>query len=145
MSRSSKRKGADGERELRAHLREHLGEVVERTGYQQAHRGGWDLTLPNLGVEVKRYKTIRDCDVREFWEQTSLQMQEHGVVGVLAYRQDAQCWRFVAPHLGLNAETGNLVVVHDLDMAVTYYTRGFCAWYARVIQPEPEDLRLKVH
>jgi hypothetical protein len=143
VSLKSKRKGEAGERELRAELRQHLGEICERTGYQQAHRGGWDLTLPNLGVEVKRHARIRDGDVRAFWEQVCEQMSDHGVVGVLAYREDHQRWRFVVPALVHDGK--HLAVRPDLDYAQTYFTPGFCDWYRVVVQPEPEELRLKVH
>jgi len=140
---NSRRKGHNAEREVRAELRSHLGEIVERTGYQQSHRGGFDLTLPNLGMEVKRYQRIRDGEIKRFWEQTIEQGREHGVTGVLAYREDAQRWRFVCPAIQRNQ--GSMVVLPDLEFAITFFTPGFAAWYQAFIQPEFEDLRLKVH
>ncbi len=144
MTARSKRKGANAEREVRNELREHLGEIVERTGYQQAHRGGFDLTLPNLGMEVKRHARIRDGEIRAFWEQTMEQSRDHGVVGVLAYREDSQKWRFVCPAMAVVPDEG-IVVLQGLELACTYLTPGFVRWYTTCIQPEPEELKLRIH
>lgn len=61
MGAKSRRKGASGERELAAHLREwlpHLADAIRRTSPLQAgdgHAAG-DVALPGFHVECKRQK-----------------------------------------------------------------------------------------
>ncbi len=53
MSKSQRDKGARGEREFVSMLTEDLGVVVTRN-LDQARDSGWDVTLGDLAIEVKR-------------------------------------------------------------------------------------------
>jgi len=57
MSKSQRTKGAGGEREVCAFLRDSLGIDVRRK-LGQARDGGHDIDLPGFNVEVKRRKRI---------------------------------------------------------------------------------------
>ena len=64
MGNGSRRKGAGGEREVVALLRDHLGVVVDRK-LGQARDGGEDISLPPFRIEVKRrarIATLRHLD-----------------------------------------------------------------------------------
>jgi len=97
MGAMQRRKGADGERELIALLREHLGEELARN-LDQARDGGADLTggvlLAGYAIEVKR---AAKPALKSWWEQAFSQAYgiADGRAPVLAYRLDRQRWQFV--------------------------------------------------
>lgn len=99
MGAMQRRKGADGERELIALLREHLGEELTRN-LDQARDGGADLKggmlLAGYAIECKR---AAKPEVRSWWQQAFAQAYDiaDGRVPVLAYRLDRQQWHFVVP------------------------------------------------
>lgn len=129
-------KGKKGERELAKMLNAHLGDIVERTGYQQSRKqGGFDLTMPNCSIEVKRYHTIKDGHINAFWQETVDQSREFGTVGVLAYREDNQQWRIVVPG-SYHDETGTLRLLPELKNTWTLYIDGFVTWYLSTLAPE---------
>lgn len=92
-----RRKGARGERELIALLREHLGEELTRN-LDQVRDGGADLKggmmLACYAIECKR---AAKAEVRSWWEQAFAQAYDiaDGRTPVLAYRLDRQPWQFV--------------------------------------------------
>lgn len=96
-----RRKGARGERELIALLREHLGEELTRN-LDQARDGGADLNggvlLAGYAIECKR---AARAEVRSWWQQAFEQAYDvaDGRAPVLAYRIDRarEKWRFVLP------------------------------------------------
>ena len=99
MGAMQRRKGADGERELIALLREHLGEELTRN-LDQARDGGADLKggmlLAGYAIECKR---AAKAEVRRWWEQAFAQAYDvaDGRTPVLAYRLDRKPWQFVVP------------------------------------------------
>ena len=101
MGAMQRRKGATGERELIALLREHLGEEMTRN-LDQARDGGADLKggvlLAAYAIETKRAKK---AELRKWWEQAFSQAYDiaDGRAPVLAYRIDRvrDKWRFVLP------------------------------------------------
>lgn len=137
--RSSQNKGKRGERELSRELAK-LGIDVERTGYQQAKNGGFDLTMPNCAIEVKRYSSIRDGHISVFWKQTVAQSKEFGTVGVLAYREDNQAWRVMVPGSYHN-DKGVLTLIPDQKYAWTLTVDGFVVWYKSTLANDGEHVR----
>lgn len=101
MGAMQRRKGARGECELIALLREHLGEELTRN-LDQARDGGADLKggmlLAGYAIECKR---AAKAEVRSWWQQAFEQAYDvaDGRVPVLAYRIDRsrEKWRFVLP------------------------------------------------
>lgn len=97
MGAMQRRKGADGERELIALLREHLGEELSRN-LDQARDGGADLKggmlLAGYVIECKR---AAKAELRSWWQQAFSQAYDiaDGRAPVLAYRLDRQRWQFV--------------------------------------------------
>ncbi len=133
--RKPQNKGKRGERELASTLNAMLGgEIVERTGHQQAKVGGFDLTMPNCAIEVKRYAVIKDGHIAAFWKETIKQSKEFGTVGVLAYREDNQAWRVMVP--GSYSEGAKLILVPDQKFAWTLTIDGFLIWYRSTLAAE---------
>lgn len=104
MGKKSRTKGAAGERELIAALRDELGDLVnprrnlEQTrtggGYIEGENEGGDIAgIPGWSVESKRYATATDSDVSGWWSQTV--EQSGGKTPALCYRLDRQRWRVV--------------------------------------------------
>lgn len=94
MGKTSRTKGAAGERELAALLNERLGLTLSRR-LAQYQRGGHDLDgWEGVHIEVKRYATATQGQVAGWWQQT-LEQCAGGETPVLAYRANAQKWRFV--------------------------------------------------
>lgn len=92
--RSSKRKGASGERELCKLLSDALGYPVQRT-LNQARDGGADcIDVPGYAIEVKRAERFRS----EWIEQAERQARELGRVPVLAWRTNRKPWRVMVMH-----------------------------------------------
>lgn len=98
MGAMAKRKGANGEREIAAWLRENvaaLGDVDIERNLEQTRNGGHDLIgVPGIALEVKRVETLA---VRKWWEQTTQQAISAGLFPVLAYRQNRRSWQFCLP------------------------------------------------
>lgn len=86
--RSSQRKGADGERELAALLREY-GYPVERGGSLSFGEVP-DLTgLPGVHIEVKRVERL---NVPEAMKQAVRDAAEFGSIPVLFHRRSREPW-----------------------------------------------------
>lgn len=98
---NSRAKGAAGEREFCKELGEHLGDaLVEplKRNLEQTRNGGHDiLGLEGFALEIKRYKRVKESDVKEFWAQAVEQAKRVGAQPVLAYREDFQSWRVRIP------------------------------------------------
>lgn len=93
MSATSRTKGAAGERELAALIREVTGFDVRRKVRQ--HDGDSDLEgIPGWSVESKRAKEAR---LSEWWLQTVEQARRARAKPVLFYRIDRKKWRAVWP------------------------------------------------
>jgi Holliday junction resolvase len=87
---NSRQKGAAGEREVAAILREELELEIHRNWQQQAAEGGADLSgVPGWAIEIKRGKNIR---LNEAWKQAAIQAARVKGKPVLIYRFDRQDW-----------------------------------------------------
>jgi Holliday junction resolvase len=96
VSGMQRTKGAIGERELAALIREHTGWDVRRRVRQ--HDGDSDLEgVPGWCVEVKRHKTALPGDIAQWWAQAYRQADDCGGIPVLFYRADRREWRAVWP------------------------------------------------
>lgn len=94
MGMKSRRKGANGERELSALIAELTGWNVKRRVRQ--HDGDSDLEgAPNWSIECKRHATATRADIRGWWEQAREQAMTESKVPVLFYRKDRDDWRAV--------------------------------------------------
>jgi hypothetical protein len=88
---NSRAKGAQGEREFCKALGEYLGDaLVEplKRNLEQTRNGGHDiLGLEGWALEIKRYKVVKESDIKAFWEQAVEQAKRVGATPVLAYRE----------------------------------------------------------
>ena len=73
MPVNGRAKGAAAEREFISLMREYCGEVIDenvKRNLEQVRNGGHDIVgLGDWAVEVKRYKTAGDADIRDWWDQ----------------------------------------------------------------------------
>ncbi|MGQ0622511.1 MAG: putative PDDEXK endonuclease [Panacagrimonas sp.] len=95
----SRRKGADGEREVARLVLELLG-VSMRRRLTQYQAGGFDLEpadgdplLSRLAIEVKRAHRATQATVARWWRQTCEQAGDREPV--LWFRGDGEDWRVV--------------------------------------------------
>jgi hypothetical protein len=94
MGLMQRRKGAVGERELGALVRDLTGWDVQRRCRQ--HDGDSDmLGVPGWAIESKRHKVAKPGDIASWWRQTV--EQANGGIPVLFYRADRREWRAVWP------------------------------------------------
>lgn len=90
--RSSKIKGANGEREVADIIYYATGIKVERN-LDQTRGGGHDLNgIDGLSIEVKRQETL--C-IPAWWRQTLRQAEDVKGIPVLVYRQNRKPWTFI--------------------------------------------------
>lgn len=106
MSAMQRTKGASGEREIAAIIRDLTGwDVMRRV---RNHAGDSDLTgIPGWSVEVKRHKAAARGEIAAWWRQTCAQAttpratEENGnatvCIPVLFFRRDRDDWRAVWP------------------------------------------------
>lgn len=98
---NSRAKGAAGEREFCKELTLFLGDaLVEplKRNLEQTRNGGHDiLGLEGFALEIKRYKRIKDGDIKKFWDQACEQATRIGATPTLAFREDMQSWRIRIP------------------------------------------------
>lgn len=88
MSKSQRTKGAAGEREVCALLRDHFGvEVSRKLG--QARDSGEDISLPPFRIEVKR----RDGGIAALrWLEQAESGAKVGEVPTVVLREDRGAW-----------------------------------------------------
>ncbi|MBF0371624.1 MAG: hypothetical protein HQL52_19480 [Magnetococcales bacterium] len=120
MGMKSRRKGATGERELAALLRDHLGLNVTRN-LQQSRDGGHDLSGLALALETKRAAKPL---LKAWWVQTCEQAKTAGLVPCLAYRLDRQPWRFVMALADLIPDCENQP--RSLELTANLSLESFC-------------------
>lgn len=90
MGAASRRKGAAGERELIALLRERLGDLPElRRNLDQPRDGGADLRIAGHAIEVKRAEQFRSSWIDQ------ADAQAGGDVPVVAWRRNGGRWRLL--------------------------------------------------
>lgn len=126
MGKSQRRKGADGERELRRLLVEQLGDDVvgHRNLFQYQEAGKSDLIVGAFDVEVKRRERFRRGDIRRFWAEACEQCSE-GKMPALAFRGNGDEWRIVITMKGYTSD-----VWPDYDWTDTVGLLGF-SWIVR--------------
>jgi len=96
MTAMSRNKGATGEREIAALIRDLTGWDVRRRVRQ--HEGDSDLEgVPGWSVEVKRHAGAGRADIARWWRQAVAQAERAGAVPVLFFRLDRDAWRAVWP------------------------------------------------
>lgn len=95
QGKSSRRKGAAGERELVRMIRDELGLDVSRNlkQFQQAQEG--DLTP--VGPFLIEAKNCARLSVKAWWIQAVAQAKKADLIPVLAYKVARKGWRFVLP------------------------------------------------
>lgn len=120
VAKKSQRKGATAEREFAKLLLENTG-IASRRRLESRWTGGHDLqpeegsVLDKFAFEVKRYKSVSDGLIAEWWAQAVRQAAAVQKTPCLAYRADRQAWRVVLPVRGSTA----------LERTVTLYVQGF--------------------
>lgn len=140
MPHPSKRKGNAGELEVAKALTEELGDVglVSRTGYMQSGDSEqFDLFIPGVGLEIKRYAEIKKHHITSAWSQAFAALTTSELVGkvipAVAYRADRQDWHFVIPEI--ITEGQGLEIWSDIEYSKTLYLEGFCHWWRKEIRP----------
>lgn len=124
---NSRAKGAAGEREFIKVLAEWLGEEMVaplKRNLEQTRAGGHDIVgLDGWAIEVKRYKELKESDIRKFWEQAVDQANRINAKPVLAYREDMRSWRVrIAVHDVLTWDK------HDgVEWTIEVGAEAFCA------------------
>ena len=98
---NSRAKGAAGEREFIKEISGYLGEEAVaplKRNLEQTRTGGHDIVgLDGWAIEIKRYRVIKEGDIKRFWEQAVEQAKRVGCVPALAYREDFKSWRVRVP------------------------------------------------
>ena len=95
MGAMSRTKGAAGERELAAALRELTGWDIRRRVRQ--HDGDSDLEgVPGWSIEVKRHRAATQSVIEGWWNQ-AVRQAKNGATPVLFYRLDREPWHAVWP------------------------------------------------
>ena len=100
MSKSSRTKGAAGERELLRLLGDEIGIVLTRN-LQQTREGGADcLMVPGFAIEVKR---VEQLSRPKWWKQAVKQGEAVNREPIVFYRQSAKpgeriTWRALIKH-----------------------------------------------
>lgn len=87
MTKLSRMKGADGEREVSRLLTEELGELVQRK-LGAARNGGSDIAVPGWAIEVKRTEVW----LAEFWDQAERQAKHEHAKPALIWRKSRCPW-----------------------------------------------------
>ena len=92
----SRRKGAVGERQVCAMLRDNLGGEYSRNlkQYQQAQHGDIEQLAGPYLIEVKNCATL---NLKAWWHQSVAAADKVGAVPCLAYKITRAGWRFVVP------------------------------------------------
>jgi Holliday junction resolvase len=95
MSASQRTKGAAGEREVFALLRDRLGDDDIQRNPHQSRAGGMDCAklVGGMALEVKRWRAT--ADYRRALEQARHQAEAAKGVPCVAYRFDRGEWRFL--------------------------------------------------
>lgn len=106
MTAMQRTKGAAGEREVAALVRDLTGWDVRRRVRQ--HGGDSDLTgIPAWSIECKRHRSATRGDIAAWWRQCVAQAGE--LRPVLFYRLDRCDWRAVWPLDALLAHSGRWI------------------------------------
>jgi len=115
--KTSRNKGARGEREICSLLGEALGLNLDRN-LEQTRSGGADILLDQWAIEIKRREKFTFTDVMKWWGQTIAQAKAHSRHPVLLYRADREDWECIMPYS--LEEDPSLYYVHgDMKLLVS--------------------------
>lgn len=120
--KKSRNKGANGEREFIRRVT-HLtdGQVNLKRNLSQSRDSGDDTGVFNVSIEVKRYKTATDAQLRSWWQQCQRNARAQSKTPVLAFRADLQSWQVVMhPNTFFNEDDVRGCVRMDIEL--------FCQW-----------------
>lgn len=146
MGVKSRRKGANGERELIRLLHDTLTlwnediPEMKRNLQQYQESDHPDIVLPGMGIEVKRYATITDADKRRWWDQALAQAYKQNLSPALAFRADRQEWRVMLPGISIceamddHYEGSTDGFLYDNAMEMTVH--AFAWWYTTAAIPK---------
>lgn len=96
MSKMSRDKGANFEREIARKIYDELGIKVDRNLSQYQKTGLSDLYgLDGWSIECKRRKKMTDADITTFWGETCMQAKKEKAKPVLIYKEDYKRTRCV--------------------------------------------------
>ena len=126
MPINSRQKGAAGEREFIAELKEWLGEMADglKRNLEQTREGGHDIVgLGNWALEVKRYAKASDGLIVRWWDQ-AVEQAGNDRIPVLAYREDRQEWRIRIP---MGIVTPSITTSNDLAWTIEVSPELFAA------------------
>lgn len=126
MPINSRQKGASGEREFIAELKEWLGDMADglKRNLEQTREGGHDIVgLGNWALEVKRYAKASDGLIARWWEQ-AVEQAGNDRIPVLAYREDRQEWRIRIP---IGIVTPSVTTSNDLAWTIEVSPELFAA------------------
>lgn len=116
---NSRAKGAAGEREFCNELADILGDTLVaplKRNLEQTRVGGHDIVgLDGWAIEIKRYKSLTESELREFWQQACDQAKRVDATPVLAYREDFRSWRVRIP---MGFLSGNNLWIEDVDFTI---------------------------
>lgn len=94
--RRSREKGARGEREVCALLRDNLGGEFNRLlkQYQQSQLSDIEQLVGPYSLEVKNCATL---NLKAWWHQAVTAADKRGAIPCLAYKLARKGWKFVVP------------------------------------------------
>jgi hypothetical protein len=125
MSKMSREKGKEGEREIVRLLRQELKDLWDveeiRRNHQQAEKGGSDLVgVPFFAIEVKRYKVNPGKKgLEDWWKQACGQAIDEEAEPVLIFRPDRGRWRVMLTVCPFNGDA-YMPAVLEWDQFVGY-------------------------
>lgn len=120
--RKSREKGARGEREICALLRDNLGGEYNRLlkQYQQSQLADIEQLVGGYSLEVKNCATL---NLKAWWHQAVTAADKRGAIPCLAYKITRAGWRFVIPMP--QAWASGHQWSRDLQYTQTLYPEGF--------------------
>lgn len=125
MGIRSRRKGANGERELISLLKDYLGDDTIRRNLEQTRDGGQDV----LGVEgwVIEAKRAAKPNLSAWWAQAVEQAKGKGEPA-LAYRIDRRPWRVMISMQAINPDfpPWGAILDNGLDYCIEMSVPAFC-------------------
>jgi len=125
---NSRAKGAAGEREFIKVMGEWLGEEMVaplKRNLEQTRAGGHDIVgLDGWAIEVKRYKALKEADIRNFWGQAVDQACRIQAKPVLAYREDMRSWRV---RLAMHDVLPSFDINGSVEWTIEVSAEAFCA------------------
>ena len=96
IGRKARTKGVEAEREfcrLVSTLTE--GRANLRRNLSQSRDCGDDTGFGQFSIEIKRYQSARDAQVKKWWQQCQANAAQQNKVPVLAFRADNQAWQIL--------------------------------------------------